>query len=113
MRALEIGSGHFVSLLVIEANPAISISALAGELRVDASRAVMIVDDLERRGFATRLASPSDRRARALFLTPAGRRFAEKLRKKALAYDAQFTAPLTDDERRQLIVLLTRLAGEG
>jgi DNA-binding MarR family transcriptional regulator len=109
MRAFDIAPGHFISLFVIGARPGITLTALATEIGVDASRAVVIVDELERRGLATRVAASHDKRVRALHLTDAGEAFAEKVREKSLAFETEFAAPLTQIEKAQLLKLLNKL----
>ena len=66
-------SGLFSSLAMIDANPGIAQNMLAREVGLDKSVMVMIVDDLERRGWAARERSAVDRRRHALTLTEEGR----------------------------------------
>jgi DNA-binding MarR family transcriptional regulator len=109
MRVFDIAPGHFISLFVIGARPGITLTALAAEIGVDASRAVVIVDELERRGLATRVSGSHDKRVRALHLTPAGQAFAEKVREKSLAFETEFSGTLTQIEKAQLLKLLNKL----
>ena len=60
---------QFGTLLLIEANPDISQSAIAEALRLDRSTLVQIIDRLENRGLVVRHISPTDRRSHALQLT--------------------------------------------
>ena len=66
-------SGLFSSMAMIDANPGVSQNALAREVGLDKSVMVMIVDDLEKRGWAVRERSSADRRRHALSLSPAGK----------------------------------------
>lgn len=72
-------SGVFSSLALISANPGISQNELSKEIALDKSVTVTIVDELERRGLATRERSESDRRRHALFITEAGSEFLDSL----------------------------------
>lgn len=65
-------SGLFSSLALIAANPGVSQNELSKEVALDKSVTVTIVDELERRGWATRKRSKTDRRRHALFVTDAG-----------------------------------------
>ena len=72
-------SGLFSSLALIAANPGVSQNALSKETALDKSVTVTIVDELERRGWATRERSTTDRRRHALFITAAGESYLEEL----------------------------------
>ena len=65
-------SGIFSSLALIATNPGVSQNELSQEVGLDKSVTVTIVDELEKRGWATRKRSKSDRRRHALFITEAG-----------------------------------------
>lgn len=65
-------SGLFSSLALIAANPGISQNELSKNVGLDKSVTVTIVDELERRGWATRERSKKDRRRHALFITESG-----------------------------------------
>jgi DNA-binding MarR family transcriptional regulator len=70
---------------------------------------VGIVDDLERLGLVMRRRLPSDRRAYALELTPAGGTMLARGREMIAAAEARALAALSASERRQLHDLLERL----
>lgn len=72
-------SGLFSSLALIAANPGISQNELSRETALDKSVTVTIVDELERRGWATRERSKTDRRRHALFVTKAGAAYLDEL----------------------------------
>jgi len=65
-------SGLFSSLALIAANPGISQNELSKHVSLDKSVTVNIVDELERRGWATRERSQKDRRRHALVITKSG-----------------------------------------
>ncbi|HEY6761463.1 MAG TPA: MarR family transcriptional regulator [Baekduia sp.] len=54
---------------------------LATEMATDPPFITVIVDDLERRGLVERTPHPTDRRAKVITVTPAGRRAAQKAEK--------------------------------
>lgn len=105
----EISPPQFGALILIEANPGISQSAIAGALRFDRSTLVQIIDRLEERGFVVREVSAHDRRSHALKLTPQGATALAELKQLIGAHEDHMTRVLTADEKTQLIDLLARL----
>lgn len=106
-----ISAPQFGTLLLIEANPDISQSAVAEALRFDRSTLVQIIDRLEDRGLVVRHVSPTDRRSHALRLTDEGVAELAKLKQLAAQHEADVAAGLSDPERAQLIALLAKLHG--
>lgn len=107
------GSGitppQFGTLVLIEANPGISQSAVASVLRFDRSTLVQIVDRLEDRGLVIRDASARDRRSHALRLTGRGERLLAALKQDVHAHEDAIAAQLGTAERTALIELLVRV----
>jgi DNA-binding MarR family transcriptional regulator len=99
----------FSSLAIVSANPGISQSELSGEVGLDKSVTVTIVDELEKFGWAERRRSPQDRRRHALYVTPAGEAKLDAL--FALMEDTESAAlhQLSPDEMRVLSELLDRM----
>jgi DNA-binding MarR family transcriptional regulator len=102
---------QFGTLLLIEANPDISQSAIAQALRFDRSTLVQIIDRLEDRGLVERHVSPTDRRSHALRITDAGAGMLTELKEQAIAHEDDVAAELSPDERARLIELLRKLYG--
>lgn len=73
-RRLGLRAGAFSVLALIDANPNISQIDVARFGGFDQTVLVGILDDLERRGWATRSKDPADRRRHRVKLTPQGRR---------------------------------------
>ena len=105
----DITAPQFGTLLLIEANPDISQSAIAEALRFDRSTLVQIIDRLEGRDLVVRRVSPTDRRSHALRLTESGAALLEQLKELALAHEDEVAGALSADERLQLIDLLKKL----
>jgi len=101
------------TLLLVEANPGVSQSAVAEALRFDRSTLVQIVDRLEERALLKRETSTRDRRSHALTLTAAGARLLVTLKELVRAHEAEIAASLGEDERATLIALLERLHSPG
>jgi DNA-binding MarR family transcriptional regulator len=105
----EITPAQFGTLILIEANQGISQSAVAAALRFDRSTLVQIIDRLEGRGLVVRKASSRDRRSHALQLTPRGERLLAELKQRVRAHEDAIAGALSEDERRTLHDLLTRV----
>ena len=101
---------HFAVLNYIALAEGHSQQQLGSVLDIPASRMVAIVDELEDRDIVERRANPTDRRARALYLTPAGKALLRKARTAVRANETKFCATLAPGIREQLIELLTPLA---
>tara|TARA_A100001037_G_scaffold41370_1_gene32475 strand:- start:69 stop:542 length:474 start_codon:yes stop_codon:yes gene_type:complete len=109
----DITAPQFGTLLLIEANPGISQSAIAGALRFDRSTLVQIIDRLEGRDLVVRQVSPKDRRSHALRLTESGFALLEQLKELAISHEDDVAGALSTDERDQLIDLLKKLYSRG
>ena len=108
-----VSAPQFGALLLIEANPDISQSAVAEALRFDRSTLVQIIDRLEGRGLVVRNVSPTDRRSHALRLTDEGISELAMLKDLALQPEADVTTGLSEAEQTQLISLLAKLHGSS
>jgi len=100
---------QFGTLVLIEANPGISQSAVAAALRFDRSTLVQIVDRLEGSGLVVRESSSRDRRSHALKLTAKGERLLADLKRRVRAHEAAIAGALSEAERDMLVALLARV----
>jgi DNA-binding MarR family transcriptional regulator len=100
---------QFGTLVLIEANPGISQSAVAAALRFDRSTLVQIVDRLEGGGLVVREPSSRDRRTHALKLTARGERQLSDLKHRVRAHEAAIAGALTEGEREMLVALLAQV----
>src|SRR5213076_3223699 len=81
---------------------------LARRLHYDPSNITSLADSLEARGLIERRADAADRRFRLLALTPAGEQLQASLEER-LAQPPAFLQRLTQDEQKQLLLLLTKI----
>jgi DNA-binding MarR family transcriptional regulator len=95
---------------VLSASEGLSQQALCEILGILPSRLVVLVDELEGRGFVERRDSPDDRRSYALHVTEKGRQALEAIGRVAREHDAALCAALSEKEREQLCSLLQRIA---
>lgn len=105
----EISPPQFGALMLIEANPGISQSAIAAALRFDRSTLVQIIDRLEERGLVVRAVAAHDRRSHALKLTEAGNHQLAELKRLVDAHESQITKRLNPTEKQTLVALLRRI----
>jgi DNA-binding MarR family transcriptional regulator len=109
---LNLAPQHAGILRLIGAASGLSQRALGERLGILPSRLVALVDELEGRGLVERRDDPEDRRTYALHLTEAGRAMLGDIGRVAREHGESLCAALSDDERRQLAVLLARMADE-
>jgi DNA-binding MarR family transcriptional regulator len=83
--------------------------AIAERVGVPSSRMVALVDSLEEHGLLERRQNRDDRRVRALYLTPRGRRLLGRAFAIAVEQEQRLTSDLTDEERERLLELLARV----
>ncbi len=106
---VEISPPQYGALVLIDANPGISQSAIAGALRFDRSTLVQIIDRLEDRKLVVREVSATDRRSHALKLTELGHSLLNDLNGLVNSHEQYMTRNLSTDERNTLLELLARV----
>ena len=111
MGALDISPGQFGVLMIINANPGLNQSRLAGAMGIDRSTMVAVLDSLEGRGLLARKPSPTDRRSHALELTRKGTGLLREMRPVIDAHEDRIAHRLSGSERATLIALLSRFNG--
>ena len=109
---LGLSPPHAGIFRVLSANPGLSQQALGAILGILPSRLVILVDELEKRGFVERRDTPDDRRSYALHLTGNGNGMLDNIGRVAREHDAALCAALNEKEREQLASLLGRIAEE-
>jgi DNA-binding MarR family transcriptional regulator len=112
LAALELTRPHAGVLRAIAAQPGLSQQELATVLAVLPSRLVVLVDQLEERGFIERRDHPEDRRVYALYLTQRGAQAMAEIGRVATAHNEALCAALSADEQARLVEMLGRIADE-
>lgn len=97
------------ALHVIVENPDLSQSQLCLALNIERSRAVLLVDELEKLGLVKRNRVPQDRRSYALRATPAGEALFEKISARLASQEDTVLATLSAAEKAQLAELLDKV----
>ncbi len=85
---------------------------LAHRLEILPSRLVALMDELEGRGLVERRDSAEDRRVYALYLTEQGRAALAAIGRIAREHEAALCAGVGEEERRQLVGMLRRIADQ-
>ena len=99
---------HLVALSYMRDHDACPQQELADAFCMDANNVVLLLNELEQLGFATRLRDPHDRRRHLVQLTSAGRKALAQAERAQEAIEDDVLAALTDAERADLHALLTR-----
>lgn len=105
---LGLRSKHYGVLLLLKDGPLTQVE-IGRWLWIDRTTMVALVDDLVRLALVERGRHPEDRRCHAVSLTEHGRRILDVAEREVDETEAECFAPLTQDERRQLKALLTKL----
>jgi DNA-binding MarR family transcriptional regulator len=101
---------HFGVMNIVAAEPGITQHRLHAVTAIDPSSMVAVIDELAQMGLAERRPHPTDRRARAIYLTTAGDAKLAELRQLAGRLHADFFSPLSTSEMKTLHELLRKLA---
>jgi DNA-binding MarR family transcriptional regulator len=104
---------QYAALQVVSNQPGIDQRTLARNIALDTSTTGGVVDRLEARGWLERRTSPEDRRARQLFLTPAGDETLAETIPAMLRAQEQILAPLTERQRAEFMRLLQVLVTQN
>ncbi len=104
---------QYAALQVVNNQPGTDQRTLARTIALDASTTGGVVDRLEARGWLERRMSPEDRRARLLFITPAGAQALADTVPAMLRTQEQILAPLTPRQRSEFMRLLQLLVTQN
>jgi DNA-binding MarR family transcriptional regulator len=108
LESLGLTPALFGLLNLLGAREGANQQELGSAMGVDPSTMVSLIDELEAAGLAKRRPHPTDRRARAVVLTPKGRRLRGRGRRMATQVEDEVLRGLTAAERRELLRLLRR-----
>jgi len=100
---------QFSVLTVIERNPGLTQSQVAGALGIKRTNFVGMLDELEKRGLAERRRA-RDKRAYALYLTGDGAALMRKLKPVLRAHESRMVEKVGEDGRATLLALLRAIA---
>lgn len=105
--------GHAVVFLHIDRRTGTRLTELARRARMTKQGMMLVVDDLEQRGYVRRVPDPEDARAKVVRLTARGRRYVAEARRSAAALEARARRDLGDRRYETLRDALEELVGLG
>ena len=85
---------------------------LAEDLCIDANNTVILLNELEDKGWVVRERDPADRRRHVVAMTDAGRRAYVRAQESRDVVEDEVLGPLSADERQTLHDLLAKALGE-
>lgn len=94
----DLRPGHAAAFLHIDRRRGSRLTDLAARARVTKQAMMLLIDDLESRGYVRRVADPTDSRAKVVRLTARGRGAAAECRRAVQAVEKQVAGAL--GERR-------------
>ncbi len=106
---LKLSGPRLRLLMAVEEVGRMRMGDLAECLGITARTVTTLVDALEKEGLLARLADPTDRRATLLELTEKARTQFEQVRHLQMELGEELIAPLDQEQRQQLLDLLSRL----
>ena len=105
--------GHAAVFLHIDRRSGTRLTELARRARMTKQGMMLLVDDLEERGYVRRLPDPVDARAKIVRLTARGRRFVSEARRATAAVEALARRELGDRRYETLRDALETLVDLG
>jgi DNA-binding MarR family transcriptional regulator len=105
--------GHAAVFLHIDRRSGTRLTELARRARMTKQGMMLVVDDLEQRGYVRRVPDPEDARAKIVRLTARGRRFVAEARRAAAAVEARARRELGDRRYESLRDALEALVALG
>ncbi|HEU4356516.1 MAG TPA: MarR family winged helix-turn-helix transcriptional regulator [Actinomycetota bacterium] len=105
--------GHASVFLHIDRRTGTRLTELARRARMTKQGMMLVVDDLEQRGYVRRVPDPEDARAKVVRLTARGRRFVAEARRASAAVEAGVRRDLGDRRYETLREALEELVGVG
>jgi DNA-binding MarR family transcriptional regulator len=109
----DVRPGHLAVFLHIDRRSGTRLTELARRARITKQAMMLLVDDLESRGFVRRVDDPSDGRARIVRLTARGRRAVADARRVVQATEVRLRRELGDRRIDALRESLEILVGSG
>jgi DNA-binding MarR family transcriptional regulator len=112
LKPLELTPTLYGSLVLVQANPGMKQTDLAGAVQLDRSTVVSVVDRLEARGLVERRRANDDRRSNALHITAAGKRLLKQAAPLVVDHETRMVAGLTHSERAIMTTALSKIFPE-
>lgn len=105
--------GHAAVFMHIDRRSGTRLTDLARRARMTKQGMMLLVDELENRGYVRRVPDPEDARAKVVRLTARGRRYAAEGRRVVVAIEARAKRELGDRRYESLRASLDELIGNS
>jgi DNA-binding MarR family transcriptional regulator len=109
----DVRPGHLAVFLHVDRRSGTRLTELARRGRITKQGMMLLVDDLESRGFVRRVDDPTDGRAKVVRLTARGRRAVADARRAVAAIEVRLRRELGDRRVDALRESLELLVGDG
>lgn len=100
---------QYAALTAVQAQPGIDQASLASVIAYDRATIGGVLDRLEKKRLLSRRVHPQDRRARAVFLEPAGESLIGEVEDIVNAAQERILSPLPREERAKFLSMVARL----
>src|SRR4051812_34499047 len=100
---------HMAALIELRDRGELTQQSLCGQLHLDPTNLVAILNELEQQGYATRRRDPDDRRRHLVEVSKRGLAVIDKVSEVMDGVEADLLADFSPEEREQLEVLLTSI----
>ena len=107
----NVRAGHAVIAITIDRRSGTRLTELATRARMTKQGMMLLVDDLEGRGFVRRVPDPDDARAKIVRLTTKGRTYVAESRRALQAIESRTRRDLGDRRYEQIRAALEWMAG--
>ena len=108
--SFDLTSVQFAALKTIQSHPRIDATRLTSLIAIDRSTLGSVLERLEKKGWVVRSSSPTDKRAKLLSLTPAGREVLKQVMPAVRRVQKRLVAPLAASDREAIVRLLLQIA---
>jgi DNA-binding MarR family transcriptional regulator len=109
----EARAAHATLAEAIDRRSGSRLTDLARRARMTKQGMMLLVDDMESKGYVRRVADPSDARAKIVKLTARGRLYVAEARRVVSAVETRARRRIGDRRYQQLRGVLAELGGEG
>jgi DNA-binding MarR family transcriptional regulator len=112
LEKMKLAPRHAGILRILNSTPAITQQMLATTLGMVPSQLVALLDEMEALRLIERRENPDDRRRYALHITEKGCSTLESIGRISCEHSQALLAAISEDEQRQLAILLQRIADQ-
>ena len=109
----DLRPGHAAVFLHVDRRSGTRLTELARRARMTKQGMMLLIDDLEGRGYVRRASDPADARAKVVKLTAHGRRAATETRRAVQALETRTRRSLGERRFEALREALDQIVGEG